>query len=109
MTFTCPETQHPYSYQELIQPGTESKVRFNRISSGSDFGDAVYLHSSGPDAFYGATIQVKLQQQFRRCLELEAEGRDNIVVPDSDSVPNYRLATPIGITDRYGQCDCVKP
>ncbi len=52
--FTVGDT-HPYTYQELILPDG-GHVRFQRISQGAGFSDAVYEHTSSPTSFYGAVI-----------------------------------------------------
>jgi hypothetical protein len=45
----------PYTYQELILPDGY-RVRFERISSGTGYLDAVYEHTEAPDDYYGAKI-----------------------------------------------------
>jgi hypothetical protein len=46
---------NPYTYQELVLPDG-GRIRFDRISSGTSFSDAVYEHTSTGTAFYGAQI-----------------------------------------------------
>lgn len=45
----------PYTYQELIQPDG-GRVRFDRISSGNSYLDAVYVATSASGEFYGAVL-----------------------------------------------------
>lgn len=45
----------PYTYQELILPDG-GRVRFQRISQGTGFLDAIYQHTSSPTEFQGAVI-----------------------------------------------------
>jgi RHS repeat-associated protein len=45
----------PYTYQELILPNG-ARIRFDRISTGTSFSNAVYVHVSSKTAFYGARI-----------------------------------------------------
>jgi RHS repeat-associated protein len=45
----------PYTYQELILPNG-ARIRFDRISTGTTFTNAVYVHVSSKTPFYGARI-----------------------------------------------------
>ena len=45
----------PYTYQEVVMPDG-SRVRFDRISPGEAYNDAVYQSVSAPGEFYGAKI-----------------------------------------------------
>jgi YD repeat-containing protein len=45
----------PYTYQELILPNG-ARIRFDRISTGTSFTNAVYVHVSSKTPFYGARI-----------------------------------------------------
>jgi hypothetical protein len=45
----------PYTYQELILPNG-ARVRFDRITAGTNFNNAVYVHVSSGTPFYGARI-----------------------------------------------------
>lgn len=47
---------NPWTYQELVLPDG-GRVRFNRISSGTGFTDAVYQALSTPTRFYGAILK----------------------------------------------------
>src|SRR5258708_18805428 len=44
---------NPYTFQELIL-NDGARVRFDRISQGTSFLDAVYIHASAQDGFYRA-------------------------------------------------------
>ncbi len=54
---------NPYTYQELILPDG-GRIRFDRISSGTSFGDAVYVHVSAHDRFYGAQLAFSNDPNF---------------------------------------------
>ena len=45
----------PYTYQELILPNG-ARIRFDRISPGTSYPNAVYVHVSSKTEFYGARI-----------------------------------------------------
>src|SRR5258708_9918355 len=46
---------NPYTYQELILPDG-ARVRFDRISAGTSFTDAVYVATTSQGGFYGASL-----------------------------------------------------
>ena len=46
---------YPYTYQELNEPNG-TKIRFNRISSGTGYADALYQSSAMNGPWYGATM-----------------------------------------------------
>jgi RHS repeat-associated protein len=97
--------QHPYSYLELIQPDG-SRARFNSISpAGTNYTNVTYASSSDPSAFYGATIP---SYNSGSCAfptatwTVQIKDGMQLCFPDSDTISNYKLAAPVGITDRYG-------
>lgn len=45
----------PYTFQELILPNG-ARIRFDRISPGTSYPNAVYVHASSKTEFYGARI-----------------------------------------------------
>lgn len=46
---------NPYTYQELILPDG-GRIRFDRISPGTDFRSAIYVHTTSHTKFYGAIL-----------------------------------------------------
>jgi RHS repeat-associated protein len=47
--------QFPYTYMDLILPDG-GRIHYYRISSGTSYSNAVFLHTATPTAFYGSTI-----------------------------------------------------
>jgi RHS repeat-associated protein len=47
--------QFPYTYMDLVLPDG-GRVHYYRISSGTSYTDAVFMHTSTPTKFYGSTI-----------------------------------------------------
>jgi RHS repeat-associated protein len=97
--------QHPYSFQELIQPDG-SRVRFDSISPAGtdDFRKITYTHTSDQDEFYGAILPGygTVPNNFRAAWVMRKKDGSQLYFPDSDTIPNYRLATPLASADRYG-------
>jgi YD repeat-containing protein len=96
--------QHPYSFQELIEPDG-SRVRFDGISpTGTNYTNITYTHTSDHDDFYGAIIPSygSVSNNFGASWVIRKKDGTQLYFPDSDTIPNYRLATPMAITDRYG-------
>jgi RHS repeat-associated protein len=97
--------QHPYSFQELIQPDG-SRIRFDSISPADpdNFRTITYSHTSGQDGFYGAVLPGynSIPNNFGSPWVLRKKDGTQLYFWDSDSIPNYRLATPQASTDRYG-------
>jgi len=92
----------PYTYQELILPDG-SRVRFDRISSGTSYGDAVYAHVSADDPFYGARLlwtggNVANPGPW----QLTLRDGTSYFFPDSQGLTNANCQGLIGIRDRYG-------
>jgi YD repeat-containing protein len=48
-------SRYPYTYIDIILEDYET-VHFNRVSPGSGFADAVYIHSTTASEFYGAQV-----------------------------------------------------
>lgn len=91
--------QHPYTYQEMIQPDG-SRTRFDAISPGINFTNVVYRHSSDQDDFSGAILEANAPTCGLWAARLK--NGSSVEFPDSDTNPNYRAATPCAITDRNG-------
>jgi RHS repeat-associated protein len=89
----------PWTYQELILPDG-GRVRFNRISSGTSWTDAVYKHTSTGTKYYGAIIRYKGESACYWELSLKSGGRT--CFPESFLSSNARRAAAVSISDRYG-------
>ncbi|HEY6971173.1 MAG TPA: DUF6531 domain-containing protein [Candidatus Angelobacter sp.] len=89
----------PYTYQELVL-ADGGRVRFDRISSGTSYGDAVYVHATAHDAFYGAKISWTGIAPGKWSLTLV----DGTVLsfPESDGATSAYCEALVGIKDRYG-------
>jgi len=94
-------TTFPYTYQELILPDGD-RVRFDRISSGTGYTDAVYLHSEAADEYYGATIVYNTSNNYGAWWLLQKKDGTQIWFPNSYQSSNPRAAAPVHINDRYG-------
>ena len=89
---------NPYTYLELILPDG-GRIRYNRISSGTSYSDAVYVHSSTTTGFYGSTIS--WDSTNSRWL-LKFKNGTTYLFPESSNATTPQAAALIGITDRYG-------
>ena len=92
----------PYTYQELILPDGR-RVRFDRISTGTSYGDSVYAHVSAQDPFYGSRLQWT-GGTIGNPGPWQITLRDGTIYffPDSQSSTNPNCQGLIGIRDRYG-------
>jgi RHS repeat-associated protein len=86
----------PYTYQELILPDG-GRIRFNRVSAGTNFIDAVYEHTGTPTVFFGARLSYN-SNRWKLALRngtiywfVDAEGNTD---------PNFPGL--LGVEDRYG-------
>lgn len=95
-----------YTYQDLILPDG-GRVHFTRTSpclgidgppGYCDYENAVYMATSTPSDWYGANLAFQPNDTW------VVTKRDGTVYvfPDSDADTDYRQATPLSITDRYG-------
>ncbi|HEY6254148.1 MAG TPA: RHS repeat-associated core domain-containing protein, partial [Candidatus Angelobacter sp.] len=92
----------PYTYQELILPDGGS-VRFDRISSGTSYGDAVYVHASAHDAFYGARLQWSGgNPALPGSWQLTLTDGTMYFFPEAPGSTNPNCEGVVGIRDRYG-------
>jgi RHS repeat-associated protein len=92
---------NPYTYQELILPDG-NRIRFDRISAGTSYTGAVYLHSEAQDGYYGATLTYDTSNNFGASWVLQKKDGTQIWFADSFTKPNPRAAAPVHINDRYG-------
>lgn len=90
---------NPWTYQELILPDG-GRVRYNRISSGTGFGDAVYEHKSSATSYYGSTLK---RGSTNECYwDLSMMNGSHICFPESMNSGSARHAAALSMTDRYG-------
>jgi len=95
-----------YTYQDLIL-ADGGRVHFTRTSpceqSGyCNYSNAVYMATSAPSDWYGASL--KYASGRSPYTSWVVTKRDGTVYefPDSDDDTDYRQATPLSLTDRYG-------
>lgn len=90
---------NPWTYQELILPDG-ARIRFNRISAGTSYSDAVYEHTQSPTRYHGARLEWASGGPGPWKMTL----KDGTVLwfPDSMNSSNPRAATPLRLQDRYG-------
>jgi RHS repeat-associated protein len=91
----------PYTYQELILPDG-GRIRFDRISAGSSFDSAVYIHSSSDSAFYGAVLSWNLDPSLPGAWKLVLKNGTIYSFPDAMNSTNPFCQAVIQIMDRYG-------
>jgi RHS repeat-associated protein len=87
---------NPWTYQELIL-ADGARIRFDRISSGTGFADATYVHTSSRGAFYGAVITRK---SVGWTLTLKDGTKYDLPEAFQQTKPFCQAI--IGITDRFG-------
>lgn len=90
---------NPWTYQELILPDG-GRIRFNRISPGTSFTDAVYEHRASATSYYGSTIR---RGSGAACYwDLALMDGSHICFPESTSSGSARRAAALSMSDRYG-------
>ncbi|MBZ5520893.1 MAG: Ig-like domain-containing protein [Acidobacteriia bacterium] len=87
----------PYTYQELILPNG-GRVRFDRISAGTSFGDAQYISTSSNTPFYGATLHFNSNNTW----SVTRKDGTVYVFPESFGQSNSSCQAVIQIIDRHG-------
>jgi RHS repeat-associated protein len=87
----------PYTYQELILPNG-SRVRFDRISAGTSFSDAVYISTSPDPLFYGAILHFNSNDTWT----VTRKDGTVYVFPDSFAQSKSQCQAVIQIVDRHG-------
>lgn len=85
-----------YTYQELVL-ADGGRIRFDRISTGTSYGDAVYQNNSSPGPFFGAKIDWN-----GAGWNLTTKIGTRLVFPDSNGAASAQKAALLSITDRYG-------
>lgn len=92
---------NPYTYQELILPNG-ARVRFDRISSGTDMNSAVYVATSAQTAFYGARLSATQDPTLPGDWKLLLNDGTIYSFPDAMNLTNPPCQSLVGIRDRYG-------
>ncbi|HEY2499110.1 MAG TPA: RHS repeat-associated core domain-containing protein [Candidatus Angelobacter sp.] len=87
----------PYTYQELILPNG-SRIRFDRISAGTSWTDAVYISTSPDPLFYGATLHFNSNDTW----SVTRKDGTQYVFPDSFAQSKSQCQAVIQIIDRHG-------
>jgi YD repeat-containing protein len=94
----CPTGDHfPYTYTDLnLEDGRQ--VRFNRISKGTGYADAVFRHSATSSEFYGAQVAWN-----GNGWTLTLRDHSQAVFPDSYRARNCAQGAPTEIRDAEGK------
>jgi RHS repeat-associated protein len=90
----------PYDYQELILPDG-GRVRFDRISAGTDYNSALYVHASSGSPFYGALLSVNNDITVPGFWKLVLKDGTTYGFPEADNATSYNCQAVVGIQDRY--------
>lgn len=86
----------PYTFADVIMPDG-SRIRYNRISPGTGFTDAVYEHTETPSAFYKTQIRFVGGRWH-----LKLKDGTLYEFPDAENAQSPRLAALVAMSDRYG-------
>ncbi|MBB3121403.1 RHS repeat-associated core domain-containing protein [Pseudoduganella violacea] len=88
----------PWTYQELILPDG-GRLRYKRISAGTGYTDAVYLHTASTTRYYGSVLRHKGGSCY---WELKLKDGEAICFPESMNSTVARAAAATSLSDRYG-------
>jgi RHS repeat-associated protein len=91
----------PYDYQELILPDG-GRVRFDRISPGTNWTNALYVHASSGSRFYGALLSPNTDPSIPGFWKLVLKDGTILSFPESSSSTSHFCQAVVGIQDRYG-------
>ena len=86
----------PWTYQDLVLPDG-GRVHYQRTSSGTSWGDAVYEHTSSPTEYFGSVIKWN-----GNGWNLTFKNGTVYQFPISDVATRGERAACTNITDRYG-------
>jgi len=88
----------PWTYQDLVLPDG-GRIRYNRISPGTSYSDAVYEHKSSATSYYGSI----LKRGTAGCYwDLALMNGSHICFPESMNSGSARHAAALSMSDRYG-------
>jgi RHS repeat-associated protein len=93
--------QNPWTYQELVLPDG-SRVRFDRITAGTSYTDAVYAHSTSGTPFYGARLSFNTDPALSGTWVMRLKDGTVLYFPNSSLSTSSFGSTPLQIVDRYG-------
>jgi hypothetical protein len=93
--------KNPYTYQELVLPNG-ARVRFDRISSGTSWTDAVYTHVSADDPFYQARISWTTDPTLPGPWKMVLKDGTTMIFPDGSASVDPVCQAVLLIMDRYG-------
>ncbi|MBZ5526152.1 MAG: DUF6531 domain-containing protein, partial [Acidobacteriia bacterium] len=91
----------PYTFQEMIQPDG-SRIRFDRISAGTEAPDAVYVAASAPGEFYGAVLSWNSDPSLPGSWKIATKDGTILSFPESFGSTTPSCQAVIQIKDRYG-------
>jgi len=89
---------NPWTYQELILPDG-GRIRYNRISPGTNYTDAVYEHKSSTTKYYGSTMRRGAGSCY---WDLSLKDGSHICFPESMNSTSARQAAAVSMSDRFG-------
>lgn len=90
--------RYPWTYAELILPDG-GRVHYDRISTGTSWTDAVYLHTGSPGPFKWSTLN---WNNVRNGWDLHFTNGTLWAFPESSSATSPAQAALLFIQDRYG-------
>lgn len=92
---------NPYDYQELILPDG-GRVRFDRISPGTNWTNALYVHASAGSQFYGALLSPNTDPSIPGFWKLVLKDGTIYSFPESSASTTHFCQAVVGFQDRYG-------
>ena len=91
----------PYTHQTLALPDG-GRVRFERVSAGTSYSDAVYEHTTTPSRFYKAVLRWNGSVDASRAWRLTLKDGTTYFFPEAEGVTDPYRAALTGIADRNG-------
>jgi RHS repeat-associated protein len=90
-----------YTYQELIL-ANGSRIRFDRISPGTQWQDAIFAHATAGTKFYGARIVWNTDPNYPGAWKMTLKDGTVYSFPEAPGQIHPSCSAVIQITDRYG-------
>jgi RHS repeat-associated protein len=91
----------PYTFQELIKPDG-GRVRFDRISAGTDYINSVYVASTSAGPFYGAVLTWNSDPSLPGTWKISMKDGTILSFPEAPNFTNPFCQAVLQIRDRYG-------
>jgi RHS repeat-associated protein len=91
----------PFSFQELILPDGQ-RIRFDRVSPGTDANSAVYVAISAPGEFYGAVLAFNTDPSLPGSWTLSMKNGTVMSFPLLSNTASIFCQAVLQIKDRYG-------